>query len=234
MTITRTMLRTRAIRAADAVGSQDWDTTSGVSGEVDQKLAVNYDREWIRCLDAEPSLRTGSRVSTSDSSGNYAISDFSSGSGDSRERFHRVLWVVRNGMAYRPGRLRQHPDPSTLTITNQREWYRDGSNVVLIPVEASAAATFKVNHLPPSITALSDDGVAITVPSETQEETFAEIVALETAADLLNKGGRETMEATGLRQLANDLRQMMLADLARTGEGPVVMQYDDRASDWAG
>lgn len=234
MTQTREMLRDRAIRAADAVGSQDWDTTAGILGEVDQKLAVNYDREWIRCLDAEPSLRTGSRSVTGDSSGNYALSDLSSGSGDSRERFHRVLWVVRNGMAYRPGRLRQHPDPTTLTITNQREWYRDGSNIVLIPVEASVAATIKVNHLPPSITALSADDVAVTVPSETQEETFAEIVALETAADLLNKGGRETMESVGLRQLAKGLRDEMLSDLARTGEGPLVMQYDDRASDWAG
>lgn len=234
MSDTRERLRDRAIRAADAVGSQDWDTTSGASGEIDQKLATNYDREWVRCLDANPYLRTGTRTVTADTDGGFALSDLYSGSGDSRQRFHRVLTVVRNNIVYHPARGRQYPDPQDRTLTTKRVWYLDGTSVVLIPLEASSTATIKVNHLPPSLTTLSADSVEIVTPSEVQDQTFAEIVALETGADLLNKGGRETAESVGLRMRAQDLRQQMLADLTRFGEGPITMQFSDDPVDWAG
>lgn len=233
MTQTREMLRDRAIRAADAVGSQDWDATSGETGEIDQKLAFNYDQEWIACLDADPSLRVGERTVTGDANGRYAIADLSSGSGDTYKRFHRVLTVVRGSQTYSPGRFRQFPSPAD-TITTRRSWFREGTNLTLVPTQASAAATFQVNYLPPAITALSADDVAVEVPTELMENTFAEIVALETAADLLNKGGRETMEGQGLRQRAEVLRQKMLAALSRIGEGPLVMQHNDNAYEWGG
>ena len=234
MSDTRTMLRDRAIRSADAVGSQDWDTSSGAGGEVDQKLAVNYDREWVRCLDANPYLRTGARSVTADSDGVFALTGLSSGSGDSRQRFHRVLTVVRANAAYHPARGRQFPDPQDRSLTNKRVWYLDGEGVVLLPLTGGSTATIKVNHLPAALTTLSADTVEISTPNEIQDQTFAEIVALETAADLLNKGGRETMESVGLRQRAGDLRTQMLGDLTRFGEGPLVMQFPDDAVEWAG
>lgn len=233
MTQTREMLRDRAVRAADAVGSQDWDATAGASGEIDQKLAVNYDREWIRCLDADPALRMAERTVTADANGRYAVADLSSGSGDSRQRFHRVLTVVRASQTYSPGRLRQFPTPAD-TITTRRSWFREGTNLMLVPSSPSSEATVTVNYLPPAVTALSADSVTVEVPTEVQEETFAEVVALETAADLLNKGGRETAESQGLRQRASVLREQMLADLARVGEGPIQMQHGDNAYEWGG
>jgi len=233
MTQTRAMLRVRAQRAADAVGSQDWDESAGSSGEIDQKLAVNYDREWIRCLDADPALRVGARTVTADATGRYAMADLASGSGDTRQRFHRVLTVVRGDQTYSPGRFRQFPSPAE-TLTSRRSWYREGTSLVLVPISASSVATLHVNYLPPALTALSTDSVTVEVPTEAQEETFAEIVALETAADLLNKGGRETNEGYGLRQRAEGLRALLLADLARLGEGPMVMQHADNAWEWGG
>lgn len=224
---TKAQLRLRVQRKADAVGSGRWDTSAGTGSETDQVIAVAYDREWIRVLDAAPDLRVTKYTATTDNNGQVTASNFSSSSA----RFHRVFALFGpNRAVYRRGHFRDYV-ASEEQPSWDRVWYKVGNDLQIQPKEVGATVKLWVVSLPTSITGLAD-GAAITVPSEAQEETFTEIVALEAAALLLFKGGAEMTAGQGLQQQAEMLRRQMLNDLARVAEGPIQMRHADDPLDW--
>lgn len=228
MPLTKAQVRLRVQRKADAVGSGRWDTSAGTGSETDQVIAVAYDREWIRVLDAAPDLRVTKHTATTDTNGQVAASDFSSSSA----RFHRVFALYGpNGAVYRKGHFRDYV-ASDEQPSWDRVWYRVGQNLQVLPRESGATVKVWVVSLPTTFTGLAD-GAAISVPTDAQEETFTEIVALEAAALLLFKGGAEMSAGQALQQQAEGLRRQMLNDLARVAEGPTQMRYGDDALDWA-
>jgi hypothetical protein len=228
MALTKAQLRLRAQRKADAVGSARWDTSAGVGGETDQVIGVAYDREWIRVLDAAPDLRVTKYTATTDTNGQVAGSNFSSSSA----RFHRVLGLYGPGGAvYRQGHWRDYVGADE-SPTYDRVWYKVGSAIQVQPIEASATVKLWVVHLPTAFTGLADSDV-ISVPSDAQDPTFTEVVALEAAALLLFKGGAEMTAGQGLQQQAEGLRRQMLNDLSRVAEGPVVFRHSDSPFDWS-
>lgn len=228
MPITKAQMRLRVQRKADAVGSGRWDTTTGAGGETDQVIGVAYDREWIRVLDAAPDLRVIKYTATTDTAGQLAGSHFSSSSA----RFHRVLGLYGpEGMVYRHGHFRDYV-ASDEAPSFDRVWYRVGNAIQVLPTVANATVKLWVTHLPTAFPALAE-GAAIAVPTDAQEETFQEIVALEAAALLLFKGGAEMTAGQGLQQQAEGLRRLMLSDLTRAAEGPIRMRYDDDPYDWS-
>jgi hypothetical protein len=107
-----------------------------------------------------------------------------------------------------------------------------GTAIQVLPVEASATVKLWVVSLPTAFVGLAESD-SVSTPSDAQEHTFHEIVALEAAALLLFKGGAEMTAGTQLQQQAEGLRRQMLNDLARVGDGPVVMRHGDSAYDWS-
>lgn len=228
MPITKAQMRLRVQRKADAVGSSRWDTTAGAGGETDQVISVAYDREWIRVLDAAPDLRVTKYTATTDAAGQIPGSNFSSSSA----RFHRVMGLYGpEGLTYRRGHFRDYV-ASDEAPSFDRVWYRIGNAIQVLPAKSSSTVKLWVTHLPTAFTGLAD-GDTLTVPTDTQEETFQEIVALEAAALLLFKGGAEMSAGMGLQQQADGLRRLMLNDLTRAAEGPLRMRHDDDVSDWS-
>lgn len=233
MAYTRAQLRTRLLRRLDAASSSRWDTTAGNTGEVDQVLSFVADREWRRILNANPFYRTAHLQPTTDSAGRIAISDLTSGSGDTIKRFYRVLAVLIDGVAYQEVDAKDFIHGSVHNF-GDRTFFRNGDYVQLLPVRASTALsgadeTIVVNHIPCSIQDLSADSVNVVFP-----DGYEEILVLEAAAFLFAKGGTE-LDSTGpFRALAESLRQEMLADIQRFTINPMRMKYSDNSSDWAG
>ncbi|MGP1666027.1 MAG: hypothetical protein ACTS5I_08995, partial [Rhodanobacter sp.] len=84
-----------------------------------------------------------------------------------------------------------------------------------------------VSHTPPLPSALSADSVELDFP-----EGYEHVVAYETAAMMLAKGGLQSDESNFLRNLAYDLRREMMSDLARVSIDPTVMRYSDTRAEW--
>lgn len=227
MTITKAELRTRVLNMADASGSDRWDDTAG--GEVDEIIGVAFDREWKRILNANPYYRVGRRTPTSDSSGYYAVSDLTSGSGNSAERLYRVIAFSVDSTVYEETRLDQYLFPSTSSPQPQYLWYFEGSYIVALPLTASKQATVIVNHLPTRTDDLSAEDSTVTFP-----DGYEDVVVCSAAALILMKGSAEAGAAASLEIQAEELRQDMLQDIARRSLKPIGIRYNDSVSDWAG
>lgn len=206
---------------ADGTFSGRWDTTLG--GEVDQKLAVAFDREWKRILNANRHYRLAERTPTSDANGKYLISDLSTAT----QRFYRLVTFLVDNLPYREAVFEDVPIGAFLNTPNY-EWYREGDYIVALPITASKQASVWVNHLPKSILSLADADT-VTFP-----EGYEDVPALEAAAALLFKGGAETQAGVELQGKAEEMRRDMLQDLARFSVKPTSTMYTDSAVDWAG
>lgn len=231
MAVTRAQLRTRIVEKADATNSNRWDTTGG--GEVDQMAALVADREWRRILNANQFYQMARRQPTSDSDGYYLASDLASGSGDTLQRLYRVLKVMIDQIVYEEGQFDMYVGGmiNTLTPGPYYLWYwEDATKIAALPVQASHQATgIWVNWIPQKIDQLSADSIAIGFP-----DGYEDIVAWETAAMMLMKGGTEAPAAAALKILAEEMRQDMLQDLARLSTKSKRMQYNDTFQDWGG
>lgn len=233
MGITRSSLRTRSLQLADAVSSSRWDsTTTGASGEVDQHMGIVHAREWRRILNAAPYYRVSKRTPATDASGQILISDLSSGSGDSQERFYRVLLLSVDDV---PMREVQGKDAfmSTLTTTGSSlsdgVWYRQGDYLVVPNAVSRTNCDVWVNHLPTRADNLTGDAVTVVFPDD-----YEDILAYEIASILLSKGAAEVDAAAALKALAEDMRRDLLQDVARISGKPLVMGFPDSAAEWAG
>lgn len=233
MSLIRSSLRTRILQLADAVSSSRWDsTTTGASGEVDQHMGIVHAREWRRILNANQFYRVAKRSPSVDSSGQILISALSGGSGDSAERFYRVLMLSVNDYAYSEVDAKDGFMASVSGVSStptSRIWFRQGDYLV-VPDAASATNTdIWVNHLPTRADNLATDASTVVFPDD-----YEDVLAYETAAILLSKGAAEIDAAASLKALAEDMRRDMLQDIARTSTRPWIMQFPDRAVEWAG
>lgn len=228
MSITRAQLRTRAMQRADLAGSNlRWDTQAG--GEVDVLGGDVLDREWRRILTHVPLYRYASVTINSDSTGRYAQSGLTTGSGDTLGRLFQILSMVVSTVPYQRVEYREWTQGEALNL-NARVYWPEGSNIVALPIIQSQAATFTFSHIPQRLDLLTGDGVAITFP-----DGYEEVPTLEWAAAILDKGAAESDSAMVLRAQAEAKRADMLQDLARlTAYKPLQMAYVDYATDWAG
>lgn len=230
MSFTRAQYRTRTIRIADAAGSTRWDDTAGATGEIDQLLGKWHDYCWRRILNSNPYYRMSKRQPTSDSSGFYALSDLSSGTADSVERFYRVVDIIINNRRYPfEQRVQDHLLAETVDGSTGYYAYRRGDYLVALPLTPSQVADVWVNHLPTRIDNLSADSVNVTFVDGCEE-----IISTFAAADMLRKGGAEASAAEYLRATAEADLDTMLQDVARTSIEPLRIQYPDSAQDWSG
>ena len=217
------------MRKADAFGSRRWDTSTGLSGEVDQVLGTVHWKEWRRILNANRYYRFGTRAPVSNATtGRYLLSDLDSGSADSLEKLYRVIGFTIDNIVY----SQVSQDKYLLGEANNsaaRVYWREGSNLMALPKELGKVASVFVNHLPQRIDALATDASEVVFP-----EGYEEILALESAAMLMIKGGAETNEAQSFRNLAEELRQEMLQDITRDSTKPMRFEPDDSSAVWGG
>lgn len=232
MAFTRAQYRTRILRRMDATGSSRWDTTAGSAGEVDQVLGFLFDREWRRILNANPFYQTNAIQATSDTNGAYPISSLTTGSGDTKKRFYRVIGIILNSAAYEEVTKKNYLLAPSLNL-GYRVWFRDGDNIYCLPIEQNktmvSPEAIHVNWIPERPDNLAADGSTVSFP-----DGYEEILCLEAAAFLLAKGGAETDTSAEFRQMAESLRQEMLADIQRFSINPMRTLYPDSPYDWAG
>lgn len=232
MSFTRAQYRTRVLRRMDAVSSTRWDTTAGSAGEVDQVLGMVFDKEWRRILNANAYYKSQTVQSTADSEGKFAISDLTTGSGDTAKRFYRVNAAVLNSAVYTEVEPRDYTLAPTFNV-GWNVWYRRGDFIYVVPVEPfkvlSGTDGFRVSYIPTRIDNLAADGSAVDFP-----DGYEEIICLEAAAWLLAKGGAETNTTAEFRAMAESLRQDMLSDIARISNRPISMKFPDFSFDWGG
>jgi hypothetical protein len=232
MSIDKATLRTRVLQAADATGSSwRWDITAG--GEVDFWIGQVHDAEWARILNVNQYYRVGRRTPTSDASGRYLVSDLSSGSGDSAERFYRVIAFAVDNTVYKQVEAKDFvidPSSSNGLLTPWYYWWFEGDYIKALPEQANKQADVViVNHRPTRYDSLSGESVNVPFP-----DGYESVIVLEAAAALLNKGGVESGAAMALKAEAEVVRNAMLQDLARKSTNPTQMRYDDYAQDWGG
>ncbi|MGN6205985.1 hypothetical protein [Humibacter sp.] len=221
----RTTYRDQARAQADARSADRWSDT-----DVNYALGLVHTREWKRLLNANPMLRFGARSVAQDASGQIAVSSLDSGSGDSQERFYRVLDVAQDTVTYDEVSFRDVPTATVEPAANvMRAWYRIGDVLQCLPSESGATMTVWVNHTPTPIDRLAGDDSVAEFPRD-----YELLIAYEAAAWLLMKGGAESDAAKDLQQMAEQIRQDMLADLARQSIQPMQMRYGDRRWEWGG
>lgn len=233
--VTRSSLRTRCLQLADAVSSPRWDSsTTGASGEVDQHLGVVHAREWRRLLNANSYLRVSKRTPTVDSSGRVLISDLSSGTGDSAERFYRVLTLAANDRPYkeitsRDGFMAANALTASASVPTYAVWFRQGDYLIVPDAASTTLTAVWVNHLPTRADNLATDASIVQFPDD-----YEDVIAYEVASILLSKGAAEMDASAVLKALAEDLRRDLLQDVVRNSNAPLVMQYPDTPQEWAG
>lgn len=233
MSLTRAQLRTRCQRVMDAVASTRWDTTAGATGEIDQVLGLVHMQEWKRILNVNRHYRVNKVQPTSDSDGRIAISSLTTGSADSVKNFYRVLLFARANYPYKTGTVEEWALGETNGVS-PRVWYLEGTNIMFLPKEVSTALTgasdgIWVNYYPCLVDRLSSDSVTVDFP-----DGYEGIIAYEAAAILLAKGGAEFDTTQRLKVLAEEMREAMLQDLARTSAKAMRMSFEDTSAQWGG
>lgn len=231
MSILRGTLRDDTLRVADAFGSGRWDRTPG--GEVDRRISSVYDKIWRRILNANKQYRVSKRTPVSDANGRYLLSDLNGSSGDTLERFYRVLIVFIGSREYEgPVDLARWAaaDLGGTSNAGPYVWYQEGQSLNALPMQVGTAAdAIWVNWLPQRPAALTADTVAVDFP-----DGYDDVLITLSAARLLMKGGAETQASRELHAEVEEDYQEMLQDLARIATKPLSMTYTDGREDWAG
>lgn len=211
----------------DAESSSRWSDSLiiAVGGTVSQT-------EWSAILNQNRYYRFANRSVTTDASGRIAIADLSSGSGDAREYFYRVLAGPTDGnILWRETEFQYVPLGTQLNYQNPYEYlyYLAGDYFQLLPVQSGLSLTVAVNHTPPSIAQLAADDSTIIYPTG-----YEYIPVWVTAATLLLKGGAESQAASDLLTLADSVRKDMLGDIARRTTRPTSAIFLDSPAAWGG
>ena len=232
--LTRAQARTQVQYIMDAYGSGRWDTTAGVTGEMDRRIGIAHMREWKRILNAHPTYRLAKRQPAANSDGKFAISDLSViPDGDTAQRLYRIHGsILIDDTEYKYRRdarssiLRLETDPDTA----RREWWREGDYLSVLPAPtAGTVATIWVNHTPQRFDRLGSDGITVVFV-----EDYEEVYLYHAAALLLAKGGAETDASAECMAIANTMRDDMLQDIARISTDPTTWEYSDSREEWAG
>lgn len=226
MSYTRTQLVTLTEEAIDGVSSDRWGSTLK-----QQVLSTIYGRGWRRILQANRAYRWGRRSATLDSDGRITVASLDSGSGDTAERFYKLLAAAKvdTNQRYRVAEFMDDPLRTLVHPTFPSfEVWRQGDNFQFTPVEAVSVYCW-VNHLPTRLKDMAGDSSTIVWPGD---DDYVPILAYEAGAFLLGKGGAEAGAAQTLSVMAEDLWGDLLADVARVSTDPLFVQASDSSSDW--
>lgn len=239
MSMTKTQFVSQVINALDATGidanlaasttTPRWDSTT--------ILVVGSNvmsEEWGNILNQNADYRFNSVSVTTDSSGRIAIADLTTGSGDTKKNFYRVLSGPTDGnVLYRQTDFRNVP---LATISNYNSpwdylYYLSGSDYFqCLPVASGTALTVVVNWTPPVVNDLSAGSVVLDYPTNSEM-----VLVWRTAAKLLiGKGGDESGAAAALDALADDARVQLLGSIARLTTRPTALGFQDLAMHWGG
>lgn len=214
---------------SDTLNSDRWDATPG--GEVDKVISMVFDREWKLILNANQFYQYNAvLVNTDPVTGRIPLTSLTTGSADTQKRFYRILTVIgpTDNIVYEPAWFTDIPLGETFAA-NVRVWYLEGQNIFILPKQLNTQFDFRVNWIPTRPSDLSGEGVLINFPGDYQD-----IVAWESAAWMLTKGGAETGAAAELRQFAQVMRDDMLQDIARVSVDADQMRYPDSRFQWGG
>ena len=212
MAWTRTEYMEEVRNIMDADGSGRW-----TDGTIRRHLGLVHQQLWREILDANNTYRKGTRTVYPDTDGLVPLRDLNGGSGDTLERFYRILTdhhgnggVVRGEVLYREG-VFAHTQTAGATSAwsgSGGMFLLDGSNLQVYP-KVTDELTVYVSHTPARIDELSGDGITAEFP-----EGYELAVAYRAAALLLAKGGAE--DDAGATMLA--LSQNIMGDLIGTIE----------------
>lgn len=228
MSLTKAQLRTKVLEAMDATGfAWRWDTSAG--GEVDFWIGQGHDFAWRALLNANPYYRVGRRTPTSDSQGRYAISDLTSGSGNSQERFFKVIAVCIDNVVYKEVQMKDFIQTAVNGILEPwYYWWFEGDYIKALPTQANKTATvIAVNHIPTRFDQIADDTDTVIWP-----DGYEQVLIWAATISLLNKGGTESAAAAPLNVLLLQAQLAMNDDIARRSTAPTQMRYNDSSNDW--
>lgn len=220
------MTRDEVILAAqemmDGEGAPRWSTTLLL-----QLLDQTFDAEWDLLLASAPYYRFQSVPVTTGSDGTFPLTDLDTGSGDSEQRFFRILAVNDGNYAYREVRFEDVPlaNYSSYLPLYPKIYYLAGTSYQVFP-KGVVSLNVVTNWRPPKPSDLSSGDVELDFPD-------AMVLAYSLAYRALYKGGTESTQAGILRQLADDTRAQMLDAIRRRTTTPTQMIYSDRSSDWS-
>lgn len=226
MSVTRTQAIANVREMMDATGSARW-----TDAFITTVLGIVGMREWAGILNANPYYRFASRAVTTDANGQFLYTALNSGSADTAQNWFKVLVLTDGNVVYRQVNFADNPlaTTSNYASTSYRQWYEAGLNVQVLPVTSGLALTAWVNYTPTRIDSLTGGSVVIDFPEGNES-----ILWLETAAELLNKGGAETDDASTMHSSAALQRQTMYAEIARRSTRMQFLGFNDSARDWAG
>lgn len=227
MSYTRTQMVANVREVMDATSSARWSDTY-----IKTVLGYVFGNEWSSLLGAQPYYRFQQVTATTDASGQVAISSLNTGSGDTAQTAYRVLAVTDgNSVVYRETTFQAVPLAATSNYVNpyERLWYRAGSKVQILPVQANVSVVFTTNWTPTPIDQLASDSSTIDFPAGHEV-----ILWLMAGAELLMKGGAEVDAANTLIAQANRNREQLYQDITRMSARPLHLAYPDTGAEWAG
>lgn len=218
----------RTRKLMDALNSPRWDDVDDIS----VALGMVHTREWKRILDANQFCRTNTLSLQQDANGQIPFASLDQGTGDSQQRFYRVLWVTNGPRVYDEEKWTHIPTATVVGANNVMPcWFPAGNGatraIQCIPMESGVTMTVQVNHTPTPIDRLSDDTSCVEFPRD-----YELILVYEAAAWLLDKGGEESDAGDRFMRKADILRAEMLGDIARVSTSPMRIDYPDTGSQW--
>lgn len=231
MTMTQAQLLAACRDEMNAAGSSQWSDATLLSW-----LGLASWQEWANILNANNVYYSQSVTVTQDSSGQFAISALTTGSGDTQKNFYRVLSLAQPQggnqpcLFYRQTRYQDYPNPQPNQGTYLSGlWYRIGTQIQVMPVQAGLQMSVQVNYRPPRVDQLSLSSVSVDFP-----DGYEMLLVHDAASYALMKGGSEAQASAQIQAKGDAIRSMMLLDLARQGTWPIVSTSFDRPEDWAG
>lgn len=231
MAWTRTTYLTRLREVMDAEGSKRWSDAS-----LRAYLGLAHQRLWKSILDANKQYRFAERTVTPDAGGQVALASLNGSSGDTLQRFYRLVsdengyGAVRRGqIAYQEADLSRFPtyrDDTSLTGSYSGVYWIEGDALQVLP-RTGGDVVVRVSHTPARIDELSDDAIDVEFP-----DGYEFAVCYEAASLALAKGGAETEAGAALKVIGQDIMRDLIATIARRSTAPLRIRASDNASDW--
>jgi hypothetical protein len=238
MSITRVQWRTKTQQWMDASGSTRWDfSTPGTAGEVDALGGYVHQAEWARILNANRHYRMNKVAPTTDANGFVPVTALTTGTGDAQRNFYRIVLWVFNNYIYKTGTQEEWALGQNQGVAPRVYFLSDsgsGAAFMSLPVQQNVpfdgtGSFIWVNWFPQRIDVLGADTSVVDFPNG-----YEELLAIETAAKLLAKGGAEVQATNDLKRLAEEMRADMLQDVSREAAKAMRAQFEDTAAMWAG
>lgn len=226
MALTRTQYVANVREMMDAASSARW-----TDAFIKTVLGYVHGNEYSSLLGANPYLKMNQITVTTDANGQFAVSSLSTGSGNTKKNFFRLLALTDGNVVYRETFFRNVPVATTSNYADpyQRLYYQAGDYIQVLPVTSGLSLTAWVNWTPVTIDALNADSDTADFPVGSES-----IIWNTAAAELLMKGGAESEASQLLRSLADKQRVQMYQNLDRLSMSPMYMGYPDLAGEWAG